>query len=61
MLLFQYFDSVEICNLTPDALDDSDLEAGKMAWHEQHFDGSWETDVSAGGCRNYIGMERIFF
>ena len=49
---------MEICNLTPDALDESDLKAGKLAWHEQHFDGSWEAGFSAGGCRNYLGMQQ---
>lgn len=49
-----YFDTLEICNLTPDAVDDEELEQGKMQWHENHFVGTWEAGSTAGGCRNFI-------
>ena len=48
---FQYFDTLEICNLTPDSLDESE---NTFAWNEEHFNGSWIENSTAGGCRNYI-------
>ena len=47
---FKYFDSLEICNLTPDCVEDT---CSKL-WHETHYNGSWLCGSSAGGCRNYI-------
>ena len=47
---FKYFDSLEICHLTPDFLD----EDQGYNWHEQQFNGSWIADETAGGCRNFI-------
>jgi calpain len=35
------FDHLEICNLTPDTLDDEQLIQGKLTWHESTFNGSW--------------------
>ena len=48
---FKFFDMLEICNLTPDSVDDS---TSSKAWHEIHYNGSWLNGSSAGGCRNYI-------
>jgi calpain len=50
----KYFDTLEICNLTPDSLDETEYEAGKVGWHETHFVGSWLAGSTAGGCRNFI-------
>ena len=35
------FDQLEICNLTPDSLDDADIQSGKLQWHQCSFHGSW--------------------
>ena len=37
----RYFDHLEICNLTPDTLDEEQIETGKQRWHESTFNGSW--------------------
>jgi len=34
------FDHLEICNLTPDTLDEEQFTV-KFRWHESSFDGSW--------------------
>lgn len=47
-----YFDQLEICNLTPDALDD-DFSA-RPKWEVSTFEGSWVAGSTAGGCRNYL-------
>ena len=47
----KYFDSLEVCHLTPDALDE---EEGSTCWHEQHINSSWIAGETAGGCRNFI-------
>ncbi|XP_038160784.1 calpain-9 [Cyprinodon tularosa] len=44
------FDKVEICNMTPDALDDNT----KRHWEVNVFEGNWIRGSTAGGCRNYI-------
>uniref|UniRef100_S4RRL7 Calcium-activated neutral proteinase 11 n=1 Tax=Petromyzon marinus TaxID=7757 RepID=S4RRL7_PETMA len=44
------FSRLEICNLTPDALDDDSLGH----WSANNFEGSWVRGCSAGGCRNFI-------
>ncbi|XP_073483690.1 calpain-9 isoform X2 [Aquarana catesbeiana] len=46
----RYFDKVEICNLTPDALDD-DIE---HKWEVNVHQGSWVRGSTAGGCRNFL-------
>ncbi|XP_040206651.1 calpain-9 [Rana temporaria] len=46
----RYFDKVEICNLTPDALDD-DTE---HKWEVNVHQGSWVRGSTAGGCRNFL-------
>ena len=35
------FDHLEICNITPDTLDDEQITNGKLQWHESTFNGSW--------------------
>ncbi|CAH2249918.1 calpain-9 [Pelobates cultripes] len=47
-----YFDKVEICNLTPDALDDDTTHKWEVSVHQ----GSWIRGSTAGGCRNFIDI-----
>lgn len=44
------FTRVELCNLSPDDLNDS----VERAWHSQIFEGSWIRGRTAGGCRNNV-------
>ncbi|XP_070590037.1 calpain-9 isoform X2 [Erythrolamprus reginae] len=44
------FEKVEICNLTPDALEDSAAHKWEVSIHQ----GSWVRGATAGGCRNFI-------
>uniref|UniRef100_A0A8C8BRU1 Calpain 9 n=1 Tax=Otus sunia TaxID=257818 RepID=A0A8C8BRU1_9STRI len=46
-----HFDKVEICNLTPDALEDSTAHKWEVTIHQ----GSWVRGSTAGGCRNFLG------
>ncbi|XP_077024412.1 calpain-9 [Tamandua tetradactyla] len=45
-----YFDKVEICNLTADALEDNALHKWEVTVHQ----GSWVRGSTAGGCRNFL-------
>ncbi|XP_010192962.1 PREDICTED: calpain-9 isoform X2 [Mesitornis unicolor] len=45
-----HFDKVEICNLTPDALEDSTAHKWEVTVHH----GSWVRGSTAGGCRNFL-------
>uniref|UniRef100_A0A8D0GBV5 Calpain 9 n=1 Tax=Sphenodon punctatus TaxID=8508 RepID=A0A8D0GBV5_SPHPU len=45
-----HFDKVEICNLTPDALDDKVPQKWEVTVHQ----GSWVRGSTAGGCRNFL-------
>ncbi|XP_066467506.1 calpain-9 isoform X2 [Tiliqua scincoides] len=45
-----HFDKVEICNLTPDALEDNAVHKWEVTVHQ----GSWVRGATAGGCRNFI-------
>ncbi|XP_060098755.1 calpain-9 [Heteronotia binoei] len=45
-----HFDKVEICNLTPDALEDNATHKWEVTVHQ----GSWVRGATAGGCRNFI-------
>uniref|UniRef100_A0A646QE62 CalpainB n=1 Tax=Hemiscolopendra marginata TaxID=943146 RepID=A0A646QE62_9MYRI len=49
------FMTLEICNLSPDSLDEELLtDNSKKGWSTQFYEGCWSKGVSAGGCRNYI-------
>ncbi|XP_069773344.1 calpain-3 [Narcine bancroftii] len=45
----RYYTKLEICNLTPDSLDDDKLHKWTVSINE----GRWVRGCSAGGCRNY--------
>ncbi|KAM6462314.1 calpain-9 [Liasis olivaceus] len=45
-----HFDKVEVCNLTPDALEDNAVHKWEVSVHQ----GSWVRGATAGGCRNFI-------
>ncbi|XP_014721193.1 calpain-9 [Equus asinus] len=45
-----HFDKVEICNLTPDALEEGALHKWEVMVHQ----GSWVRGSTAGGCRNFL-------
>nr|XP_013011979.1 calpain-9 isoform X1 [Cavia porcellus] len=45
-----HFDKVEICNLTPDALEEDTLHRWEVIVHQ----GSWVRGSTAGGCRNFL-------
>ena len=46
----KYWDQIEICNLSPDALD----EDVPVKWEVASFTGEWIAGASAGGCRNFV-------
>lgn len=46
----KYFDQLEICNLSPDALDMDN----NFKWEVATFEGAWVPGQTAGGCRNNI-------
>ena len=55
------FTRLEICNLTPEPLDDGQIRNGvngngkcRKHWEAVFFEGSWVNGVSAGGCRNNL-------
>jgi len=48
----KYFDRLEICNLSPDSLDE---EEGIKKWNMSVFEGAWIRGATAGGCRNFLG------
>ncbi|XP_049633518.1 LOW QUALITY PROTEIN: calpain-9-like [Suncus etruscus] len=45
-----HFDKVDICNLTPDALEEDALHKWEVTVHQ----GSWVRGSTAGGCRNFL-------
>lgn len=47
------YDTVEICNMTPDALTDDT----SRQWEVSLFEGKWIRGTTAGGCRNFIGED----
>ncbi|XP_055597690.1 calpain-B-like [Uranotaenia lowii] len=48
----RFFDRVEICNLSPDPLDDP--EASQRGWKVSTIDGEWVNQSTAGGCIDYL-------
>ena len=53
----QHFDRLEICNLNPDSLTEDELRDGdKKRWELSFYEGEWVRGVTAGGCRNFLGM-----
>lgn len=52
----RHFQRLEICNLSPDSLEEDELaETGKKKWEMSVHEGAWIRGATAGGCRNYIG------
>ncbi|XP_029475928.1 calpain-1 catalytic subunit-like [Rhinatrema bivittatum] len=47
----RFFDMLEICNLTPDSLQDDRVER----WTTSSYQGAWVRGFNAGGCLNNIG------
>uniref|UniRef100_A0A8D0MCM8 Calpain 9 n=1 Tax=Sus scrofa TaxID=9823 RepID=A0A8D0MCM8_PIG len=45
-----HFDKVEVCNLTPDALEEDAVHKWEVTVHQ----GSWVRGSTAGGCRNFL-------
>ncbi|KAF6274444.1 calpain 9 [Rhinolophus ferrumequinum] len=45
-----HFDKVEVCNLTPDALEEDTVHRWEVTVHQ----GSWVRGSTAGGCRNFL-------
>lgn len=43
------YNRVEVCTLTPDAIDDDSVKH----WSVSKFDGTWRRGSTAGGCRNH--------
>uniref|UniRef100_A0A6P7FRT6 Calpain-B-like n=1 Tax=Diabrotica virgifera virgifera TaxID=50390 RepID=A0A6P7FRT6_DIAVI len=53
----KYFSRLEICNLNPDSLSENELhETHKKKWEMSVFEGEWVRGVTAGGCRNFLGI-----
>ncbi|CAG7722886.1 unnamed protein product [Allacma fusca] len=51
----RHFQRVEICNLSPDSLEEDELEeTGKKKWEMSVHEGAWIRGATAGGCRNYL-------
>lgn len=48
------YTKIEICNLTPDALEDDKIHKWTVSVNE----GRWVRGCSAGGCRNYPGTSK---
>lgn len=47
------FSKLEICNLTPDTLENDDVHR----WNHFQFEGMWRVGSTAGGCLNNRGKE----
>lgn len=46
------FKKFELCYLSPEKTDDT---VGKKKWEMVTMEGSWKKNLTAGGCRNYLG------
>jgi len=57
------FTKLEMCMMTPvcDTLGRSDAWQAKHIWKVTVHDGSWQRQVNAGGCRNYLGIASFCF
>jgi calpain len=55
----KHFSRIEICNLNPDSLTEEEAlqdGAGGKKWEMSVFEGEWVRGITAGGCRNFLGM-----
>lgn len=52
----KHFTQLEMCNLSPDSMEDDTTKK----WEANTYEGEWVRGVTAGGCRNYLGMLNIF-
>lgn len=55
------FETLEICNLGPEVMDEIEDMTGKRPevkgeWQATTIEGAWIRGKSAGGCRNFIGL-----
>lgn len=55
----KFFTQVEICHINPDSIGDEDLKNVKKKWEMNAFEGEWVRGVTAGGCRNFLGIRQL--
>ena len=46
---------LQVCNLTPECMADDDDD--RKGWAAMQFEGRWQKNISAGGCRNFPGKK----
>ena len=49
-----HFQRVEICNLSPDSLEEDYGSSDKKKWEMSLYEGAWVSGQTAGGCRNFL-------